>query len=219
LSIGTPSRSHSALLVKVFGDVQFARRLAEPRDDQDQRRQRPGNMLLSRRQRAFQKRVQSELLDEFQRQPRTAELPAVLDPDARAIDLDEARFGSGLREQVALPRGRMGIGSLLHAQPAGLVHQAQVGHRTLPWPLLCAIRFDQRPIRFTLTVAPAVMGSQKHAPMLATIRNAVFHYTPTPTKYLPAFPTNRRHITTYVTTKFGKIIAQANSVRRLGKLG
>ena len=37
-----------ALPIKVFGDVQFARRLAEPRDDQNQRRQRPGNVLLSR---------------------------------------------------------------------------------------------------------------------------------------------------------------------------
>jgi hypothetical protein len=28
------------------------------------------------------------------------------------------------------------------------------------------------------------MGSQEHAPMLATIRTPVFHYTPSPTKYL-----------------------------------
>ena len=41
--------AQGALPIEVFGDVQFARRLAEPRDDQDQRRQRPGNMLLSRR--------------------------------------------------------------------------------------------------------------------------------------------------------------------------
>ena len=91
-----------ALAVKVFGDMQLARRLAEPRDDQDQRRQRPGNMFLSRRHRAPQELVQSESLDEFQGQPRTAELPAVLDPHSRAVDLDEPRRGVGLREQFSL---------------------------------------------------------------------------------------------------------------------
>jgi hypothetical protein len=55
--------------------------------------------------------------------------------------------------------------------------------------------------------------------MLATIRTPVFHYTPSPTKYLHAFPTNRHHATTYVTTKFPKIAAYPNFVRRLVKFG
>ena len=108
LSTGTPNRSAKRTLpIEVFGDMEFARRLAEPRDDQDQRRQRPGNMLLSRRQRPLQELVQSESLDEFQGQPRTAELPAVLDPYSRAVDLDEPRRGVVFREQSLLQRWRL----------------------------------------------------------------------------------------------------------------
>ena len=70
--------------------------------------------------------MQSELLDEFQGQPRAAELPAVLDPHARAVDLDETRLGRWrCREQFVLPRWRLRIGRLFDAQPAGLVHQPQ----------------------------------------------------------------------------------------------
>ncbi len=94
--------AQGTLAVEVFGDVQFTRRLAEPRDHQDQRRQRPTHMLLSRRQRAFQEIVQSESLDEFQGQPRAAELPTVFDPHPRAVDLDETRLGFGFREQWLL---------------------------------------------------------------------------------------------------------------------
>ena len=50
----------------------------------------------------LEKLVQSELLDEFERQPRAAELSAVLDPHAGAIDLDKPRLGAGLREQFLL---------------------------------------------------------------------------------------------------------------------
>ena len=59
-------------------------------------------MLLSRGHRAPQKLVQPELFDERQRQPRAAELPAVLDTHPRTVDLDEPRFGAGWREQFLL---------------------------------------------------------------------------------------------------------------------
>ena len=60
----------------------------------------PGGM------RTLQKLMQSELLDQFQRQPRAAELPAVLDPHARAVDLDEPRLGLGLRKEFAVAARR-----------------------------------------------------------------------------------------------------------------
>ncbi len=90
------------LSVKVFGDVQLARRLTEPCDHQNQRGQRPGNMLLSRRHGTLQKLIQSKFLDQLQRQPRPAELPAVLDPHARAVDFDEPWFGLVLRKEFLL---------------------------------------------------------------------------------------------------------------------
>jgi len=80
-----------AVPVKVLGDVKLTGRLAQAADHQDQRRQRPGNVLLPRRQCTLQKLVQPQLLDQFQRQPRSAELPTVLDPHARAIDFHVSR--------------------------------------------------------------------------------------------------------------------------------
>ncbi len=53
------------LAVKVFGGVQFARRLAQSGDDQIQRGQRPRNLLAARRHCAREKLVQPKLLDEF----------------------------------------------------------------------------------------------------------------------------------------------------------
>ena len=115
-------------------------------------------MLLPHRQRAQQEVVQSESLDEFQRQPRAAELPTVLHPYPRTIDLDEPRLGFGLRKQFVLP-ARLRIGRLFHTQPASLVHQPQVSNRPLSRTLRSAVRLDQCPIGFTLAIAPTVMGS------------------------------------------------------------
>lgn len=82
-----------AVAVKVLGDLQFTRRFAEPRDDQDERRQRPRNVFLPQRHRTPQKLVQSQTLHQFQRQPRAAKLAAVFNPHTRAVDLDEPRLG------------------------------------------------------------------------------------------------------------------------------
>ena len=73
-------------------------------------------MLLSRRQRMLQKLVQSQLLDEFQRQPRSAELPAVLDPHAGAVDLDKSRLGLGSENNSRCGDG--GCGSAVCSTPS-----------------------------------------------------------------------------------------------------
>ena len=116
--------------------------------------------------------------------------PAVLDPHPRAVDLHEPRLGVALREQLSLRRSRLRIGRLLHTQPARLVHQPQVGHRPLPRTTLGAIGFDERPIRFTLAIAPTIVRSQEHAAMLAAIPRTFFHYTPAAEKT----PTHHHHI-------------------------
>src|SRR5256885_458215 len=126
-------------------------------------------MLLPDRQRALQKIMQSKSLDEFQCQPRAAELPTVL---------DKARLGARFREQLWLSIGWLRGDRLLHTQPASLIHQSQVRHRTLPRPTFRAIRLDQGPIGFTLTIAPTVVGSKEHSRILATIKSTSFHYTP-----------------------------------------
>jgi hypothetical protein len=79
----------------VHAICQLARRFAKPRDDEDQRGERPRHAFATRRQRFAQEFVEAELLDQFQRQPRPAELPAVLHAHARAIDLDEPRRNVG----------------------------------------------------------------------------------------------------------------------------
>ena len=148
---------------------------------------------------APQEVVQPQFLDKVQSQPRSAELAAILDADSRTVDLavtDKTlpRLSHGLRKQVALPRGSR----LLDAEPAGLVHQAQPGDRTLPWPALGAIRLHQSPIRFEPPVTPPLMWSQEHAVMLAAKCWLLFHYTPWANKYPLQAPTCQSQITTYV---------------------
>jgi hypothetical protein len=55
-------------------------------------------MLLPRRQRPLQKLVQPQLLDQFQRQPRSTELPTILDRHTRAVDFDVSRLCLGFRK-------------------------------------------------------------------------------------------------------------------------
>jgi hypothetical protein len=176
-------------------------------------------MRASRRHGAVEKLVQSQLLDEFQRQPRTAELPAVLHAHARAVDLDEPRLGVGLWEQFWLRRWRPWIGRLLDAQPARFVHQPHLGHGSLSRPALGAVRFDERPIRFASPVAPAEMGSQEHAPMLATIGSEIFHYTPRRAKNLDDPLPQRRRKAIYVKKRSKKNRRPTDFVDTLGKLG
>jgi hypothetical protein len=155
-----------AVPVKVFGDVQLARWLAQAGDDQNQRRQRPGNVLLPRRHHTLQKLMQFQLLDQFQRQPRSAELTAILDPQTRAVDLDELRLCLRFRKQTPLARPPARFNGFLHAQPARFVDLSQVGDGPLPRTALGAIRLDESPIRLTSAILPHIRGAQEHAAML-----------------------------------------------------
>jgi hypothetical protein len=107
------------------------------------------------------------------------------------------------------------IGRLFHTQPAGLIHQPQIGDRPLSRAALRAIRLDQSPIGFTLAIAPTVIGTEEHAPMLATFRSDSFHYTPAPNNNFTLSPSlNNLH-----QNNLEKITPAADFVQRLGKSG
>jgi hypothetical protein len=201
----------------MLGDVQFTGRLAEPRDDQDQRREGPRHALFPARQQTLQERIELPSLHQLQGQPGAAELPAVLHAHARAIDLHEPRRSTLLREQFLLPiLRRRWVRGLLHSQTAGFVHQPQIGHRALPRTALGAIRLDQRPICFPLAVASAVVRSQEHGIRLTTLGGKFFRYTPISRKYLSHLPLPRHRITTYVKIKLKKSRRTAIFSRRWG---
>ena len=167
LSIGTPNRSaERALPVEMLGDVEFAGGLAQAGDHQNQRRQRPGNVLLPRRQHPLQELVQPQLLDQFQRQPHSAELPSVLDPHPSAVDFDVARLGLRFHKQTPLARLIVRQGGFLHAQPAGFVDLTEVGHGPLPRPARGAIGLNEPPIGLTPALLPHIRGAKKHVAML-----------------------------------------------------
>ncbi len=84
-------------------------------------------------------------LDEFESQPRSAELPAVLDADRTDIDFDPLRLGFG--KQRLLRGGRLIQRGLLDAQSARLIELTQPRHDPLPGPALGAVGFHQRPVR------------------------------------------------------------------------
>jgi hypothetical protein len=173
--------------------------------------------IHARRQRAFQKLVEPQPLHEFQRQPGTAEPPAVLHADPRVVDLDEPWFGLVFQEQLLLRRGGLRIGRLLDAQPARFVHRPQIGHRPLPRTRFRAIRFDERPIRFALAVTPTIKWSQEHGRYVSGLSQDFFplhdpHQKKTPPK--PIVPPH--HQTTYVQKKFQEISNQPISANRWG---
>ena len=80
-----------ALGVEMLGDVQLARRIAEAAEDQHQGHQRPGDIFAARGDRAIEKLFQAQLIDEFQSQPRTAEVTAILHPHAFDVHFDPLR--------------------------------------------------------------------------------------------------------------------------------
>ena len=56
-------------LVKMFGDVQFARKMEQSADHKNERNQMPGDMLFALLMLLFEKFVESEQLDQLQGEP------------------------------------------------------------------------------------------------------------------------------------------------------
>ena len=139
-----------ALGVEMFGDVQFARRIAEAAEDQDQGHQRPGDFFAAGGNRAVEKVLQAQLLDELQSQPRPAEVAAVFDAHALDIDFDPLR--PHVVEEPLLAGLRVAFGRVLDAQPLRFVELSEIGDDPLPRPALGAIRLHQRPVGVSFSV-------------------------------------------------------------------
>ena len=101
--------------IKMLGDVQFARRIAEAAEDQHQGHQRPGDFFAAGGKRAVEEVLQAQLFDKLQSQPRPAEVAAVF--HAHALDIDFDPLGPDVVEESFLARLRLAFGRLLDAQP------------------------------------------------------------------------------------------------------
>ena len=150
-----------ALGVKMLGDVQFARRLAEAAEDQHQGHQRPGDFFAAVGNRAVEKVLQAQLFDELQAQPRPAEVAAIFHAHAFDIDFDPVR--PRVVEELFLASFRVAFGGVLHAQPMGFIELSEIGDDPLSRPALGAIRLHQRPVGVSFSVLSAITRANEHA--------------------------------------------------------
>ena len=113
-----------------------------------------------------QERIQSQLADQFQRQPRTTKLDAVFHAHGRRIDRDPLRLMfAGLaieRKQLLLICGLSMRGRSFDRQPTFLVESSQVSHDPLSRTLLGTVRFDQGPIGVSLSILRSVTRPNEH---------------------------------------------------------
>ena len=90
--------------VPVLGNVQLARRLAEPRRHQHSRHLRPGDALLSDRQQPFAQILKARPAPQCERQIHVAKLTRALDADALQTHRYRQMFAAVV-EQRRLLRG------------------------------------------------------------------------------------------------------------------
>ena len=131
--------------------------------DGSQRRQRTSTNAISdqgtprrRRDGAGEKLFQTQAIDEFQSQPGTAEIAAVLHPHAFDIHLYPLR--PHVIEETFLPVPARAFGRLLDAQTLRLVELPQIGHHPLPRTALRAVRLHQCPVGVSFAVLFAIHG-------------------------------------------------------------
>ena len=145
----------------MLDDVQLAGRIAEAAEDQDQSHQRPGDVFATRRDGVVEELLQTQLIDEFQSQPSSAEITAILHPHAFDIHFDPLR--PNVVEEAFLPRALSAFGRIFDAQPLRFVELAQIGNHPLPRPALGAIRLHQRPVGVAFAVLSAIARANEHA--------------------------------------------------------
>jgi hypothetical protein len=171
-----------ALGVKMLGDAQFARRVAEAAEDQHQRHQRPGHRFAARGYRSVEKLFQSQLVDKFQTQPRPAEIFAILNSQTSDIDFRPLRLD--VVEESLLTRPLLAFGGFLDAQAMRFVELSEIRDHPLPRAALGAIRFHQRPIGVPFSILPAIARANEHARIVALHqgdpKGKVFTTTPLP---------------------------------------
>ena len=143
------------VLVPVLRDVELAGGLAEPRQDQDARDQRPGNDLAPGAQMLLAEIVEPERAPQLPGQPHIAELPTSLHANLAGHDLD-GLDGFGRVEQ----RGRVDLAAEEMAsqrrrlRPTLAIELAEVRHHLLAYLAPDAHRANQAPVRVRLAALP-----------------------------------------------------------------
>ena len=149
--------------IPVLGNVQLARRLAEPRRDQHRRHLRPGDALPAGRQQPLAQILKAHPAPKRQRQIDIAKPPRALDADA----LQANRYGhvpATVVEQLRVFRSA----DQTPREPAcfdaaPLVKLTQMRHRLLNDPPSNSNAANQAPIAVDLPVLPARRVAQIHA--------------------------------------------------------
>jgi len=191
----------------MFGDPQFAARIAQPADHQHQRHEGPGNIFPAGRHQPIQFVLQAQFADQVQCQPRSAKRSRPLDDHPRKIHLHIVRLGGV--EQRRLSFRRTTPGGLLDAEPASLVEISEVGDDLLPRPLGGAHAFDQRPVCVAFAILGSVTASQVHRPRVTR------HHGRLGLHYISFVSVNRQRLNANSDLEAKKIIFG----RQLRKLG
>ena len=152
---------HRGLPIKMLGNLQLGRRVAQSRDDQHQRHRRPRDLFLTLGNRGVQKILQPELPDHFQGQPGTAEVTAVLHPNVCRVHFHPLRLD--FLKQFLLSMGRSSLCRLLDAQSPFFIELPQIGHHPLPRAALGSVGLHQRPVGVPFAVLLTVARANEHA--------------------------------------------------------
>ena len=158
----------------MFGNMQFARRVAESTNDKNQRDLCPRDVFFTLRDDVFKQIVKLQLADQLQREPRSTELELILDTNIRRVDLDPLRlkFVLMIEElQLRIKRLLLAFCRSLDTDAFGFLELAKPSNRPLSRPTFRSIGLDQRPIRLTLSVDVSVAWPDEHARIIVN-RNA-----------------------------------------------
>src|ERR1039458_3770101 len=149
----------------MLSDMQLARGITEPCQDQDLRHHRPGNLFSSGRQSVFQKIDQSHLSAQLEPHPGTAKSPLPFYRDPLQVDFHPLRFDVAA-EQSTLRNGCSTCCLLVNSQTPCSIHLTQVRHHALPWAPRRAITLHQSPVAVALAILLAIAATQVHASIL-----------------------------------------------------
>ncbi len=108
--------------------------VAQPADREHQGHPRPRDIFLASRHDAFEHFVEFQLSDQFQREPRPAEVELVFNSHVRRIDLDPFRLGPVVaieQSQLLQRRLPLSFGRVFDAASLGLLELSQIGDDAL----------------------------------------------------------------------------------------
>ena len=117
--------------------------------------------------------------NQMQGHPWSTELPQILNPDSPSVNFNPSRLRCRLIIEFKLQlmikrllavvvrmmlRSRLFrlFGSAKYSEPPGFIKLAEPGDDSLPRPVCCSIRFDERPVRRALTIFLLEVLAKKH---------------------------------------------------------